>query len=270
MVNIILVDNKDIEIGQKEKMQAHIDGDLHRALSVQMYNSKGEILIHKRASSKYHCGGMWTNACCSHPFPGELTIDAANRRLFEELGYKQIDLTEKYMFHYKESFENGLIEHEIDHVFIGNTNFDPPDINSEEIENSQWRPANELNIIDSIVFLGFCQNLNEKLKKSSIFVLSSRYEGFPMVLIEAMSQGCACVSFDCVSGPKEIIKDGIDGILVEDQNMLQMEKEICRLIEDDKLRKLLAENAVRNIQRLSIQNISDKWLDLVNNIIDKG
>lgn len=126
--------------------------------------------------------------------------------------------------------------------------------------------ANELDIINNIVFLGFCQNLDEELKKSSIFVLSSRWEAFGMVLAEAMSQGCACVSFDCVSGPKEIIKNGVDGILVEDQNMLQMEKEICRLIEDEKLREYLAENAVRNIQRLSIQNIGDKWVDLVSNV----
>ena len=142
--DIILVNEKDQEIGQKEKMQAHIDGDLHRALSIQLYNSKGELLIHKRASSKYHCGGLWTNTCCSHPFPGELTIDAAERRLFEELGYLQIDIKEKLSFYYREKFENGLIEHEFDHVFTGYTELDPPQINLGEIEDYKWITADEL------------------------------------------------------------------------------------------------------------------------------
>ncbi len=127
--------------------------------------------------------------------------------------------------------------------------------------------TDELGIKNNIIFLSFCQNLNTELQRSSIFVLSSRNEGFPMVLIEAMSQGCACVSFDCTSGPREIIKNGVDGILIEDQNMLQMEKEICRLIEDQKLREYLAENAVKNIEHLSIQNIGDRWIDLVNSVI---
>lgn len=138
MSNIILVNEEDHEIGQKEKMQAHVDGDLHRAFSVQLYNLEGEVFIHKRASSKYHCGGQWTNACCSHPFPGELTIDGANRRLYEELGYKQIDISEKIVFQYKSSFENGLTEHEIDHVFIGYTNANPPQIDPGEIEDYKW------------------------------------------------------------------------------------------------------------------------------------
>jgi isopentenyl-diphosphate delta-isomerase len=144
MANIVLVNEKDHEIGQKEKMQAHIDGDLHRALSIQLYNSKGELLIHKRASSKYHCGGLWTNTCCSHPFPGELTIDAAKRRLYEELGYKQINLVEKFVFQYKASFENGLTENEIDHVFTGSADINPPEIDPEEIEDYKWISPDEL------------------------------------------------------------------------------------------------------------------------------
>ncbi len=144
MTNIILVNEKDQEIGQKEKMQAHIDGDLHRALSIQLYNSKGELLIHKRASSKYHCGGLWTNTCCSHPSPGEITIDAAVRRLFEELGYKQIDIKEKFSFYYKKKFENGLTEHEFDHVFTGYTDLNPPEIDTEEIEDYKWISIIEL------------------------------------------------------------------------------------------------------------------------------
>ncbi len=144
MANIILVNEKDQEIGQKEKMQAHINADLHRALSIQLYNSSGELFIHKRASSKYHCGGLWTNACCSHPCPDELTVDAAMRRLYEELGYKQIDLIEKFVFQYKASFENGLTEHEIDHVFIGCTDLNPPKIDPEEIEDFKWISIDEL------------------------------------------------------------------------------------------------------------------------------
>ena len=144
MVKIILVNKEDREIGLKEKMQAHIDGNLHRALSIQLYNSKGEIFIHKRASSKYHCGGLWTNACCSHPHPGELTIDGATRRLYEELGYKQINLIEKFVFQYKADFENGLTEHEIDHVFIGNTDINPPLIEPDEIEDYKWISIDEL------------------------------------------------------------------------------------------------------------------------------
>jgi len=144
MTNIILVNEKDQEIGHKEKMQAHIDGDLHRAFSVQLYNSNGEVFIHKRASSKYHCGGLWTNACCSHPFPGELIIDAAKRRLYEELGYIEIDLTEKFVFQYKASFDNGLTEHEMDHVFFGYTDLNPPEIDPEEIEDYKWISIEEL------------------------------------------------------------------------------------------------------------------------------
>ena len=144
MTSIILVNEKDHEIGHKEKMQAHLDADLHRALSVQLYNSKGELLIHKRASSKYHCGGLWTNTCCSHPFPGELTIDAAMRRLNEELGYIKIELEEKFVFHYKANFENGITENEIDHVFIGFTDLNPPKVDQEEVEDYKWISIEEL------------------------------------------------------------------------------------------------------------------------------
>ncbi len=138
MANIILVDSEDREIGRKEKMAAHIDGNLHRAFSVVLYNSRGEIFIHKRALSKYHCGGLWTNACCSHPFPGENTSDAAERRLFEELGFRDINLTEKFVFSYRTEFPNGIIENEIDHVFTGCTDSNPPNIDPEEVAEYQW------------------------------------------------------------------------------------------------------------------------------------
>ncbi|MCK5674214.1 MAG: isopentenyl-diphosphate Delta-isomerase [Spirochaetales bacterium] len=144
MANVILVNKEDHEIGQKEKMQAHIDGDLHRAFSIQLYNSKGEVFIHQRALTKYHCGGLWTNACCSHPFPDELTIDGANRRLYEELGYEQIELKEEFVFQYKNKFDNGLTENEIDHVFIGYTDLHPPLIDSEEVGDYTWISVDKL------------------------------------------------------------------------------------------------------------------------------
>ncbi|HIP33479.1 MAG TPA: glycosyltransferase family 4 protein [Bacteroidia bacterium] len=127
--------------------------------------------------------------------------------------------------------------------------------------------VDNLNIKGNVDFLGFCRNIKQELQKSSIFVLSSRYEGFPMVLIEAMSQGCACISFDCVSGPSEIINNEVDGLIVEDQNLYEMEKRILELIEDEKLRERLAISAIENIQRLSIQNIGDKWLSLIDDVI---
>ena len=144
MANVILVDKEDTVIGRKEKIQAHIDGDLHRAFSIQLYNSKGEVFIHQRALTKYHCGGLWTNACCSHPFPDEITIDGANRRLFEELGYDQIKLKEEFVFQYIKKFDNGLIENEIDHVFIAYTDLIPPQIDPEEVGDYKWMVVTKL------------------------------------------------------------------------------------------------------------------------------
>ena len=129
--------------------------------------------------------------------------------------------------------------------------------------------TNDLNIQDSVEFPGFYKNIANMMQRSSIYVSTSRVEGFPMVLIEAMSQGCACISFDCVSGPGEIIQNNVDGILVEDQNMELMEKEICRLIEDEKLRKSLAMNATKSVQRFSIEKIGDIWMDLIMSIVKK-
>src|SRR6187200_173231 len=101
-----------------EKMEAHRKALLHRAFSVFIFNGKGEMLLQQRALNKYHSGGLWTNACCSHPFPGEDTLDAARRRLFEELGFAT-ELKKIFDFTYKSPFDNGLTEHEFDHVFVG-------------------------------------------------------------------------------------------------------------------------------------------------------
>ena len=120
MNDIILVDKNDKQIGTADKMGPHKKGILHRAFSVMLYD-KGQksVLLQKRAKGKYHSGGLWSNTCCSHPKPGETIIEAANRRLDEELGIKNVDLEEVGSFIYKHEFENGLTEHEYDHVVVG-------------------------------------------------------------------------------------------------------------------------------------------------------
>ncbi|MBI3519852.1 MAG: isopentenyl-diphosphate Delta-isomerase [Bacteroidetes bacterium] len=133
---VILVDEQDNDIGVMEKMEAHQQGLLHRAFSVFIFNDKEELLLQQRALSKYHSGGLWTNTCCSHPRPNETIKDAANRRLFEEMGMS-CELQIKTNFIYKTPFENGLTEHELDYVLIGHTNTNPV-INKEEVESYQW------------------------------------------------------------------------------------------------------------------------------------
>ena len=115
---IILVNEHDDMVGIMDKMEAHRQGLLHRAFSIFIFNRKGEMLLQQRALSKYHSAGLWTNACCSHPMPGEKTKDAAQRRLKEELGFETA-LEKVFEFTYKASFDNGLTEHEFDHVFVG-------------------------------------------------------------------------------------------------------------------------------------------------------
>lgn len=115
---IILVNSLDEQVGTGEKMETHRKALLHRAFSVFIWNKKGEMLLQQRAAEKYHSAGLWTNACCSHPFPGEKTEDAALRRLQEELGFKT-PVKKAFDFIYKADFDNGLTENEFDHVFIG-------------------------------------------------------------------------------------------------------------------------------------------------------
>jgi isopentenyl-diphosphate delta-isomerase len=118
---VILVNETDRQIGVMEKMEAHEKGILHRAFSVFIFNDKDEMLLQQRAMVKYHSAGLWTNACCSHPRPGEETLSAAQRRLKEELGFAA-PIHKIFDFTYKASFENGLTEHEFDHVFVGRYN----------------------------------------------------------------------------------------------------------------------------------------------------
>jgi isopentenyl-diphosphate delta-isomerase len=115
---VILVNEADMPVGTMEKIEAHRKALLHRAFSVFIFNSRGEMLLQRRAPGKYHSPGLWTNACCSHPRPGEDTADAAIRRLNEELGFTT-GLTELFSFTYKTAFDNGLTEFEFDHVFVG-------------------------------------------------------------------------------------------------------------------------------------------------------
>ena len=118
MNEVILVDNNDVAIGSMNKMEAHEKALLHRAFSVFIFNSRGEMLLQQRADKKYHSGGLWTNACCSHPSPGEDTAEAAVRRLKEELGFTTA-LKKAFTFTYRTDFENGLTENEFDHVYTG-------------------------------------------------------------------------------------------------------------------------------------------------------
>ncbi len=130
---VILVNETDEPIGTMEKMEAHRKGLLHRAFSVFIFNDQGEILLQQRAADKYHSPGLWTNSCCSHPFPGEGSMEAAHRRLMEEMGF-DTDLEKAFHFTYRTDFDNGLTEHEFDHVFTGTyngpVNPDPAEVQS--------------------------------------------------------------------------------------------------------------------------------------------
>ncbi len=119
MNKLILVDENDLSIGYMDKMETHQKGLLHRAFSIFIFNSNGEMLLQQRALSKYHSGGLWTNACCSHPYQNDDITVAAAKRLQEEMGFTA-ELTKAFEFIYKANFDNGLIEYEYDHVFVGN------------------------------------------------------------------------------------------------------------------------------------------------------
>lgn len=141
MPNVILVDEKDNEIGVKEKMAAHVEGKLHRCFSIFIFNSKGQLLLQKRAKGKYHSGGLWTNTCCSHPRPNKNLKEEAEKRLKEEMGI-ECDLKEIFSFIYKAKVGN-LIEHEFDHVFLGK--FDgKPQPDEKEAEDWKWIEPEEL------------------------------------------------------------------------------------------------------------------------------
>lgn len=139
---VLLVNKKDQEIGTMEKMEAHQKGLLHRAFSVFIFNSKGEMLIHQRSSKKYHSPGLWTNTCCSHPRPKETVLDAASRRLDEEMGMSE-SLTEIDSFIYHHKFDNGLVEHEFDHILTGISDA-LPSLNEDEVDSYKYMGIEDL------------------------------------------------------------------------------------------------------------------------------
>ena len=133
---VILVDEEDRPIGKEEKLSAHKAGKLHRCFSIFVFNSKGELLLQKRAKSKYHSGGLWTNTCCGHPRPGEKTFFAAKRRLKEEMGFI-CPIKEISSFSYRAELDHGIIENEFDHVFAGIFDGEVK-ADSKEAEDYKW------------------------------------------------------------------------------------------------------------------------------------
>ena len=140
--NVILVDVLDNQLGLMPKMEAHEKAVLHRAFSVFIFNDKDELMLQQRAAHKYHSPLLWTNTCCSHQRDGESNIEAGKRRLIEEMGFKT-NLKEIFSFVYKAPFDNGLTEHELDHVMIGNFN-GTPKINPDEVASYKWMTLEEV------------------------------------------------------------------------------------------------------------------------------
>ena len=167
---VILVDENDCQIGVAGKMEAHHRGLLHRAVSVFVINSRGEWILQRRALDKYHSNGLWTNTCCTHPYPDETTSDAAKRRLIEEMGIK-CNLVDLFTFIYKEKLDNELTEHELDHVFFGISD-DTPEPNTVEVE--EWKTVTFTDLREDIAknpfgytfwFREIYERVNENIQK---------------------------------------------------------------------------------------------------------
>lgn len=141
---VIAVDANDAEVGYFDKLIAHQEGILHRAVSVFVFNSNKEWLIQRRALDKYHSGHLWSNTACSHPMKGEPTINSAQRRLREEMGL-DLPLEPIFSFQYKAEFDNGLIENELDHIFIGYADDDPIP-NPDEVSEYKWISQDDLEL----------------------------------------------------------------------------------------------------------------------------
>ncbi|AUY24687.1 MAG: isopentenyl-diphosphate Delta-isomerase [Mixta calida] len=135
-IDVILVDRFDRPTGKMEKLEAHQKGLLHRAVTVYVFNSRNELLLQRRASDKYHCGGLWSNTCCGHPLPDETSQTAAERRLEEEMGLR-LTLTPMFELSYNLPLSNGLIEHEYGHVFFAISD-QTPHLNPQEADDSRW------------------------------------------------------------------------------------------------------------------------------------
>jgi isopentenyl-diphosphate Delta-isomerase len=171
-VRVILVDENDCECGFMEKMEAHRKAVLHRAISVFITNSKGEWLLQRRSADKYHSRGLWTNTCCSHPFPGESVQNAARRRLAEEMGLV-CDLHHLFSFIYMEKLDNDLTEHELDHVFHGITD-DQPVLNLREV--MEWKYISFSDLQTEVIThpLHYSVWFRKILEKVNQFIILSR------------------------------------------------------------------------------------------------
>ena len=139
---VLLVNERDEAVGTMGKLEAHQVGALHRAFSVFLFDERGRLLVQKRAAGKYHSAGLWTNTCCSHPRPHETLVDAARRRLKEEMGI-DAPVEHRFSFLYKASFENGLHEHELDHVLFGSWS-GPAEPHPDEAEDWKYMRLEEL------------------------------------------------------------------------------------------------------------------------------
>lgn len=141
---VILVNEKDEQIGLMPKLEAHEKAVLHRAFSVFVFNDKGELMLQQRALHKYHSPGLWTNTCCSHQRDGESNLAAGKRRLQEEMGFTT-SLKEVGSFIYKAPFDNGLTEYEYDHILTGKFNYSPK-LNPEEVADYKWMPLEDVKV----------------------------------------------------------------------------------------------------------------------------
>jgi len=168
---VILVDVEDQQVGTIGKMEAHEKALLHRAFSIFILNSNLELLMQQRAYGKYHSPGLWTNTCCSHQREDESNIEAGSRRLMEEMGMN-VPLQELFTFIYKASFDNGLTEHELDHVMVGFCD-DDPKINTKEVASFKWMTIDSLKkdlkekpddytVWFAIIFDRFCQHIEDQ------------------------------------------------------------------------------------------------------------
>ncbi len=174
--HVILVNEKDEKIGLMPKMEAHKKAVLHRAFSVFIFNNKDELMLQQRALDKYHSPGLWTNTCCSHQRDGESNIEAGTRRLREEMGFVT-SLKEVGAFIYKAPFDNGLTEHEYDHIMVGHYN-DEPIVNPDEVASFRWMKLDDVKVDIAchaeeytewfkIIFEKFYENINIKADESS-------------------------------------------------------------------------------------------------------